>query len=28
VLFIIAHEYSVWRRRRIARAIVPARPSE
>ncbi|MEM2299503.1 MAG: carboxypeptidase-like regulatory domain-containing protein, partial [Thermofilaceae archaeon] len=26
VLFIIAHEYAVWRRRRLARAIVPARP--
>ncbi|MCS7104653.1 MAG: carboxypeptidase-like regulatory domain-containing protein [Thermofilaceae archaeon] len=26
VLFIIAHEYAVWRRRRIARAIVPAKP--
>jgi hypothetical protein len=26
VLFIIAHEYAVWRRRRLARAIVPAKP--
>ncbi len=26
VLFILAHEYAVWRRRRIARAIVPAKP--
>jgi len=26
VLFVIAHEYAVWRRRRLARAIVPAKP--
>jgi hypothetical protein len=26
VLFIIGHEYAVWRRRRLARAIVPAKP--
>ncbi|MEM1509382.1 MAG: carboxypeptidase-like regulatory domain-containing protein [Thermofilaceae archaeon] len=25
VLFILAHEYAVWRRRRIAKAIVPAK---
>lgn len=28
VLFIIAHEYAAWRRRRIARAVVPAKPAE
>jgi hypothetical protein len=26
VLFIVGHEYAVWRRRRLARAIVPAKP--
>jgi hypothetical protein len=26
ILFVIAHEYAVWRRRRLARAIVPAKP--
>ncbi len=26
VLFILAHEYSVWRRKRIAKALVPAKP--
>jgi len=26
VLFVVAHEYAVWRRRRLARAIVPAKP--